>query len=42
MVAFNPVVSILSVDMRDVIEMRIIPVIYLPNDFGISRRFYDT
>ena len=37
MVAFDSVVSILSVDMRDVVKMRIISVIYVAYDLAISR-----
>lgn len=39
MVAFNSVVSILLVDMRNVVEVRVISVIYLSYDLTISRRF---
>ena len=39
MVAFDPVVSILFVDMRDVVKVRIISVIYLSYDLTISGRF---
>ncbi len=39
MVAFNPIVSILLVDMRNVVKVRVISVIYLSYDLTISRRF---
>lgn len=39
MVAFDSVISVFFVDMRDVIKVRIIPIVYVPNDFSISRRF---
>gem|GEM_PF-4224606 len=39
MVAFDSVVSVLSVDMRDVVKMRIISVIYVSYDLAISRCF---
>lgn len=37
MVAFNPIVSILFVDVPDVIKVRIISAINLSDDFAVSR-----
>lgn len=39
MIAFNTVVSILFVNMGDVIKVRIIPMIYIPYDFAIAGCF---
>ena len=42
MIAFNAVVSVLFVDVRDVIKGRIISMIYVANDLAVGRCFVRT